>query len=252
MNQYTKNAEQEKKAYVESFLSGEFSYVGGYIDCEHKVTIKCNKCGYEFSRSMISIRHHSKTRCENCEKIAKEQELEAKRKAKEEKQAAAREEAKRRKEATAEAQKKKRQADREARKRVAVCAWCGKEFISYNKRVKCCSAECSRKRFNRMSSHKKDHRIKSDKRIDKDITAAKLYERDNGVCWICGKPCDINDYTERNGVIICGDNYPSVDHIKPICEGGTDAWNNVRLAHRYCNSARYWKNVTPPVRGISA
>ena len=80
MNQYTKNAEQEKKAYVESFLSGEFSYVGGFIDCEHKVTIKCNKCGNEFSRSMISIRHHSKTRCENCNKIAREKEIEAKRK----------------------------------------------------------------------------------------------------------------------------------------------------------------------------
>ena len=133
-----------------------------------------------------------------------------------------------------------REAEREEKKRTVKCEICGKTFTTYRLTQVCCSAECGNKRFNRISSHRKDARITDDKRVDKDITALSLFDRDGGVCWICGERCDLTDYTVKDGTIICGNKYPSIDHIIPICDGGEDSWDNVRLAHRICNSKRYF------------
>lgn len=32
--------------------------------------------------------------------------------------------------------------------------------------------------------------------------------------------------------------YPSIDHIIPVSHGGTHTWDNVELAHRYCNGVK--------------
>lgn len=55
--------------------------------------------------------------------------------------------------------------------------------------------------------------------------------------------CDWNDFVMKGGTVITGDWYPSVDHVQPIAHGGTDTWDNVRLAHRRCN---YLKSDSPP------
>ena len=235
-NQYVKRTEEEKRKYVESFLGSSFSYVGGYIDSDHKVTIKCNKCGSVFERSMVSIRHNHSAECDNCNKLAKE---EAKRVA----------EQKRKQDRIEQAEKRKAEKETELflKTRLVECETCGKVFATTRTRQVCCSAVCQRKKTNRIASHRKDHRIKPDKRINWNITAKKLYDRDAGVCWICGGRCDLKDFIERDGTIICGNNYPSIDHVVPISEGGEDSWENVRLAHRDCNSKRYWGKLTPPL-----
>lgn len=48
-------------------------------------------------------------------------------------------------------------------------------------------------------------------------------------CWICGRKCVPGSH---------GDDAPSVDHVIPISNGGTDTFDNVRLAHRGCNRDR--------------
>ena len=73
---------------------------------------------------------------------------------------------------------------------------------------------------------------------DKSITLEKLYNRDKGVCKICGGLCDYNDYEIKDGTIIVGNNYPSIDHIKPISKGGSHTWDNVQLSHKLCNSIK--------------
>ncbi len=65
--------------------------------------------------------------------------------------------------------------------------------------------------------------------IDKDITIAKLYERDEGICGICQEKCNWGD--------------KSMDHIKPLSKGGTHTWDNVQLAHLVCNSKKGNKDV---------
>lgn len=228
-NQFTKRTEEEKKDYVESFLGNGFSYVSGYKDCESMVTIKCEKCGTVFDRSMVAIRHKQKTTCPECARREKQK------KEKERKKLAAEKEEKRKE------RQEQKERERLTRIRVVVCEECGTPFITVSKNRVCCSKECSKKRLNRLSSIRKDKRIAKDKRIDSDITTKKLYERDNGICWICGEKCDFDDYEIRNGAFIAGDNYPSVDHVVEICNGGEHSWDNVRLAHRHCNSERYWK-----------
>lgn len=56
------------------------------------------------------------------------------------------------------------------------------------------------------------------KRNDGDLT-----------CWICGGECVPGSR---------GDDAPSVDHLVPISNGGSDTFDNVRIAHRGCNRDR--------------
>lgn len=86
---------------------------------------------------------------------------------------------------------------------------------------------------------KRNDRIKNNGRIDQDIELSRLYKRDNGVCYICGKQCDYSDYKYNdNGVFIAGNNYPSIDHVEPLSKGGLHTWDNIKLAHRLCNSLK--------------
>jgi 5-methylcytosine-specific restriction endonuclease McrA len=50
-------------------------------------------------------------------------------------------------------------------------------------------------------------------------------ERDDGICGLCGEDVDPFDYT--------------LDHITPISAGGLHDPDNVQVAHRSCNSAKY-------------
>ena len=217
------------KERIEALLPDGFSYVRGYSGCDGTVILRCNECGHEFERSMISIRHRKATRCPSCTAREKEAKELVAMKDREERERLKEEERNHR---LAEIEK-----ERLKRQRLAVCPVCGKAFYTTRPNMVCCSPECSKKRAN----GRKDKRIKHDKRIDRGITAKSLYVRDGGVCWICGEKCDLNDYVIRDRTIICGNKYPSVDHIIPVCEGGCDSWENVRLAHRWCNLERYLK-----------
>ena len=241
-NQNKKITEEEKRAYVESFLPIGFSYVGGYIDSDHKVTIRCKVCGLEFERSMVSIRQKCAVMCPSCFEADISEKKQREQKQKEQNRIE--------RENKARERLIQKEAERQAKTRTVVCVVCGNEFSTTKTKQKCCSPECTRKLNNQYASRRKDKRIAKDKRIDRDITVRKLYDRDSGVCWICGGQCDLNDFITRDSTFICGDNYPSVDHIVPICEGGEDSWDNVRLAHRYCNSRRYWENSVPPTIAV--
>lgn len=77
------------------------------------------------------------------------------------------------------------------------------------------------------------------RRLRRKLKIHDLYMYYSGICWICGGQCDLNDkHVDDNGVTICGENYPSRDHVIPISKGGTDDFENIRLAHRRCNRER--------------
>lgn len=237
MNQYTSptfDREANAKRYIEERTPWA-EYAGGFTHCDGGVYLRCKTCGNVQYRSMISVRK-SATSCKYC------READVRQKKQEREQARAIREERLR------LNRIERETELFITTRLVECEECGTIFATHRGRQVTCSAECSRKRGNRMSSHRKDARIAFDKRIDKDITVHKLYERDGGVCWICGGKCDKEDYTVKNGTIICGNNYPSIDHVIPIVNGGTDAWDNVKLAHRHCNSQRFWEESIAPVR----
>ena len=128
------------------------------------------------------------------------------------------------------AQKKKEEWESKHKKN---CIVCGKEFISLHG-AQCCSQKCRKKYENR----RRDKRIAKDLIDDPEITLESLYRRDNGICHICGKPCNYEDYTVDGDVFIAGNWYPSIDHVVPVSKGGRHSWDNVKLAHRLCNSVK--------------
>lgn len=116
------------------------------------------------------------------------------------------------------------------------CKVCGTLFYCLDKETRVtCSHECSVKYTKMRSDFRRDNRINKDNLVDYGITLEKIYARDNGICWICGGECDWNDYQMRDGIKICGREYPSKDHVIPLARGGKHSWENVRLAHLKCN-----------------
>lgn len=101
-----------------------------------------------------------------------------------------------------------------------------------------CRAE-SKRLSQRKHDKKKEIRRRSDsKGGDWTIQLDKLYERDGGVCQICGEACDWDDYIVTSKAFIAGNRYPSIDHIISLAKGGKHIWSNVQLAHRICNSLK--------------
>lgn len=116
------------------------------------------------------------------------------------------------------------------------CRHCG-EIIPFNRSV-CdkCKREVTKENYRQKDIRRRTKLLKV--RRDRDINLRKLYDRDNGICYLCGKVCDFNDSKYVDGAFIVGNNYPTVEHIKPISLGGSDTWDNIKLACLYCNSKK--------------
>lgn len=54
-------------------------------------------------------------------------------------------------------------------------------------------------------------------------------------CICCG--------SEFVAVNVVGKTYPSIDHVFPLSKGGLHSWDNVKLAHHYCNTIKSDKVV---------
>lgn len=66
-----------------------------------------------------------------------------------------------------------------------------------------------------------------------------LYRRDGNKCHICGKAVSKKDFTRTpEGRFVAGPKYPTVDHVVPKSKGGTHDLNNLKLAHKSCNSQK--------------
>jgi hypothetical protein len=212
---------ERRKAVVAERCKG-FEYAGNYTGSNGTADIKCTVCGDVTTRSWVSIRHGN-VRCRHCE------ELEIVRK-----------------QQRAEDEKKRKAVQsyfvRQARinskqLEMRVCLHCGKVFLA-DGRISYCSTRCAKATNN---SIKKDRRLRKLKaaNYDSTISLPRVYDRDNGVCYLCGGLCDWNDYEWRGKDFIAGDNYPSVEHVVALHDGGSHTWDNVRLAHRICNSLKH-------------
>jgi 5-methylcytosine-specific restriction endonuclease McrA len=67
------------------------------------------------------------------------------------------------------------------------------------------------------------------------ISVRRLIQRDGPHCWLCGEPVDqtkigVGSYAKRK---------PSRDHFVPRAAGGSNAPENIRLAHQLCNWERH-------------
>lgn len=129
-------------------------------------------------------------------------------------------------------------------KTVYICKQCGKSFMRRKRgEDQClfCSRKCAKEYLVRQytATHtecdtvkkRREYRIRANGKPDFSINLQMLYERDHGICAICGKPVNMETDT-------CDNEYGSIDHIIPLAKGGTHTWDNVQLAHRICNSRK--------------
>jgi RNA-directed DNA polymerase len=63
-------------------------------------------------------------------------------------------------------------------------------------------------------------------RFAKDSKYEEIYERQNGICPICGKPIDLEDDFELH-------------HIIPIKDDGTNAKENLVFLHKHCHKVKH-------------
>lgn len=199
-------------------------YVSGWKSVDDYAVIRFKDCSHEYECSMKTVRSHPEYRCKVCADIKRREETHQ-----------------RNMERIAERNRRLREKQEEFWNRpfeqneLRVCPVCRNIF--YGKRTYC-SEKCQRYKATQ-NHHDRRQQIIKERTKDKDITLKGLYERYDGVCHICGGRCDWNDYQISDGVHIAGDNYPSIDHIVELANGGEHSWANIKLAHRHCNWERW-------------
>ena len=214
-NQYT-NGLFDREANIIKCITERapnFEYAGEFTGVDGFVNLKCKTCGTVIRKSCVSVRHGHAT-CEVCVRRAS---------------AERRAERKRLKQLQQQEEREQQKYDRLLSKKAIqstfrICPICNNIFTGYNTY---CSPKCQENNKWRM---KDGYR--------RMFPLSEVYERDNGICYLCGKACDWNDYKEQDGVIVYGNMYPSRDHIIPKSKGGKNTWSNIRLAHRICNSQK--------------
>lgn len=207
-----------------------YEYLGGYSGCDGWLVLRCKKCGCEFNASCVTIRKDETVVCPGCRAARKEV-----RKTLEEIGRQVKGEA-------ALIDKMLEQLAKDCGEdlqefndcaKIHLCKNCGRYTDSIY-----CSDKCKKNYTNRVHDQRRRAKING-ALVDKDIELMALYHRDNGVCHICGGLCDLNDYwLTEDGNFVAGEGYPSIDHVIPLSKGGKHSWENVKLAHRHCNTIK--------------
>ena len=212
-----------------------FDYVGGYTMAKKPITVRCRDCGRTFERQAHIFRdvvNGTWTFGNECPLCRQDQIDKMQKERREQTEHDARIKAEQRAKKAAEL------ISRQTEERLAihVCKNCGQEYsigvTGYNSE-QYCSAKCAKRWAMRVKNDRRIRRLKN-RPMDSDITLEKLFARDHGICYLCGKPCNWADVTDGNA----GDQYPSIDHVKPVSKGGSHTWGNIKLAHRVCNLAK--------------
>lgn len=202
----------------------DWEYVDGYTGCDGRLNLRHKTCGNIYNMSCVSTRKGKHLKCEYCDEAERERKkIEQSRIAK-------------------IVKRFNRPAPKGEQLQMKTCPECGAFY--FTKKEAC--PDCITARWKRYDNRKRDLKKRGSHTAEsKLISARTLYERDGGVCWICGGMCDINADPNSNL-------YPSVDHIIPQSMGGMDTLDNVRLAHRICNSLRQNNvNITEVRKNLS-
>lgn len=117
------------------------------------------------------------------------------------------------------------------------CAECSNFFDTTRTRKKFCCVECSNRYKHRADEYRRRIKMIENGEVHWSISIERLLKRDGNKCYICNelmnKGSDYND-----------DDYPNIEHVKPLSKGGTHTWDNVKLAHRKCNMEKGIKELS--------
>lgn len=214
-NQYILSREEAEARFIGRLndkYGKQITYIGGYTDSRSSVICKCNRCGSVLSVHANKVRSAIKTIfCAVCNEKKKLIEHIAG-------------------QIAGLIRTRIKEETKQAKNKPVVisdCKECGVSFVKNSNNKVYCSRACAVRAYNR----RKEKRLYKNGMPDQSITLLKLAIRDGGKCHICGKK--VNMKANKNGNC-----YGSIDHVLPIAEGGPHKWENVRLAHRGCNSRK--------------
>lgn len=239
-NDYHGNQEDREKDFKELFerLYNDYEYHSGFINRDSMFKCKCKKCGHIQERMAYYVQPSKADYnivCEGCNYIKKSKQslvdilLKRHNRLVREQNLYAVQEYK--------AQRLKQLKDRE-------CKECGVIYTASQSNQVYCTRRCSDRHENRVKDINRRSKLKDNGNIQWDISLSKLIKRDNNVCYICNGKCNKKDYTRnKQGYFIVGKDYPSIDHVTPVSKGGTHTWDNIKLAHHYCNTIKNDKEV---------
>lgn len=221
--------EERTKIFADSLNKKDNTkiYYSGFTNVDSDVDIKCLLCGniYKINASVIR-RKSNYIYCQHCEDIKKENIRIEKQKQKQINEKVKEEEHKR--------QKRINKLLKSKQVTFSICNHCGSLFYTASKKIYC-SNRCANRHHEYKHSRQRIDNARKNGQVDYTITLDKLIKRDNNICYICNKECNLNDYTYINNAKVAGNYYPSIDHVIPLAKSGTHSWDNVRLAHRICN-----------------
>lgn len=248
-----KRKQQCFNAFVERI---EQEYNGRFEVIEHdhlRSKFRCNVCGTEFSRS----KQAGKVICRECIRRERE-EKKAKEKEKRQQELLKRQQVCIHCGKEFHAIRKQKYCSHNCAQRhayalnhpkiIKTCRTCGNEFEACSSKNVYCSGYCRRnsdenkaklKNYKTGSIPDRLRRYGRAGEYRDCIPLDEVIERDNGICYLCGCKTDKNDcWHDENGYFVCGERYPTRDHVIPISKGGTHTWDNVRLACHKCNSRK--------------
>lgn len=218
-------------------INKKYEWRYSHTDINRLETKTCVICGKSFVPSQNSLQVTCSDECRkihNREKCKRNYYKSSKHYSREEWLAIQRQRGAKQREETKLKKKEQREQEKKEKIRTGICIVCGKEFTTLNPAQVTCSSECGK----RWKYHKKDRRTKG-KVVDNDITLEALYNRDSGVCYLCGCKCNWDDKTVTSeGYTITGPTYPTIEHVLPLAMGGLHSWKNIRLACFKCNSTK--------------
>jgi len=85
--------------------------------------------------------------------------------------------------------------------------------------------------YRRAASQRRRALLRGAQITDRFIDIALVYERDHGMCTLCGYPVDA-------GLKWPDKRIPTIDHRIPVTRGGDHSYRNTKLAHHYCNTLK--------------
>lgn len=111
--------------------------------------------------------------------------------------------------------------------RVELCAVCRVSFVRYYRRRYCCSSACSAE-YEKACAAAKGARRRGAVKTGELVSLAEIAERDAGICQLCLSPVDL-------GLVWPDPGSPSLDHARPLANGGAHIRSNLQLTHLVCN-----------------
>lgn len=225
-----------------------FAYIGGYVNRDSKIKVRCLTCNAEYERSVRTV-HKQGIKCQSC--MQKEKQLQAKKKKQIEANNAYVRNLEKQWLRLLNPPKDYNEEIHEAfLDRQGICEICGKPYIvrdyvksaglKYAVDNGVCSEKCKKKkkRIKDKKYRTENHRHRAKKYgvpCENGITLQKLIKRDGLICALCGKECNPNDHEWSK---YTGPTHPSIDHIIPMAKGGGHTWDNVQIACMMCNSLK--------------